>query len=67
MRETPRSSTTSIDIPTREMDGQEDAINDFYPYALQSDNESMPNIRGKSKTVKMILLTQCFAGWVYIK
>ncbi|RIA80349.1 major facilitator superfamily domain-containing protein [Glomus cerebriforme] len=53
MRETPNSSTTSVDMST----GQDIAVS---PNNNKEDNTS--NIRGKSKTMKMILLTQCFAG-----
>jgi hypothetical protein len=63
MKETPRSSTTSVDISVRGIVGQDDNIN----YAVNSnDNDITSNIRGTNKTIKMILLTQCFAGWVSI-
>lgn len=63
MKETPRSSTTSVDISVRGIDGQDDNIN----FTVNSkDNDDTSNIRGKNKTMKMILLTQCFAGWVSI-
>ncbi|CAG8614214.1 18765_t:CDS:2 [Rhizophagus irregularis] len=59
MKETPRSSTTSVDISVRGIDGQDDNIN----FTVNSkDNDDTSNIRGKNKTMKMILLTQCFAG-----
>ncbi|RGB26496.1 major facilitator superfamily domain-containing protein [Rhizophagus diaphanus] len=59
MKETPRSSTTSVDMSVRGIDGQDDNIN----FTVNSkDNDDTSNIRGKNKTMKMILLTQCFAG-----
>ncbi|PKK75946.1 MFS general substrate transporter [Rhizophagus irregularis] len=59
MKETPRSSTASVDIYVRGIDGQDVNIN----FTVNSkDNDDTSNIRGKNKTMKMILLTQCFAG-----
>ncbi|CAB4419250.1 unnamed protein product [Rhizophagus irregularis] len=69
MKETPRSSTTSVDISARGIAGQEDIdsnfnVNNNSDHGIRSNNKeiNIPSIRGGNKTVKMILLTQCLAG-----
>ncbi|GBC03127.1 hypothetical protein RclHR1_00050035 [Rhizophagus clarus] len=59
MKETSRSPTTSVNISVRGITGQDDNI---YYNTDSKDNDNTSNIRGKNKTIKMILLTQCFAG-----
>jgi hypothetical protein len=69
IKETPRSSTTSIDISARGIAGQEDIDsntlnNNSSDHGVRSNNKvnNIPSIRGGNKTVRMILLTQCLAG-----
>ncbi|GBB90549.1 hypothetical protein RclHR1_17540002 [Rhizophagus clarus] len=65
-KETPRSSTTSVDISARGIAGQEDVDsnnnNSDHGNQLNNKEDNVPSIRGGNKTVKMILLTQCLAG-----
>ncbi|RIA98477.1 major facilitator superfamily domain-containing protein [Glomus cerebriforme] len=69
MKETLHGSTTSVDISTRGIVGQEDVdlsynASNHSNHSIQANNEetNTSSIRGNNKTVKMILLTQCLAG-----